>query len=206
MSYLIEKFEEAGYNKNILYNYDYSLKTHQSVALSGIEFYSYIKKNFGNQQIDIVSHSMGGLVGRYAAKVFLSKQIVHFVSLGSPNHGAINAGWCLWFPFIPACTPAVFDMINNSGFLSYLNSLSEIPSPTRYLTYRTPCDTYVAENSVPLTGARNERIDLCNAHNSLKQKTLSFDNFPFDFSPGVVEKFLEPILNFFTMRQSLKTF
>lgn len=113
---------------------------------------------------------MGGSVGRYAVKNCLQEQVVHFVSLGTPNHGALYADWCGFIEIVGVCTEAVFDMRQKSEFLLNLNKDNETPPPTLYLTYRTPCDSSVSEESVPLRGASSVRVNLCDAKLELEKR------------------------------------
>lgn len=154
-----------------VYLYYYGDSKEKISSLSN-QFRNWVERQFGDQQIDIVAHSMGSLVTRFAIKGYdgddgrteklhkpLQGQVSHWVSLAGPNHGAKGADAAVG----PAWPDAIRDMGASSYFLKALNSGDEAPLPTKYLTYRTPCDEKVSEGSVMLksNNVQNRRIDLC---------------------------------------------
>ncbi|MDW6064291.1 alpha/beta fold hydrolase [Streptomyces sp. FXJ1.4098] len=118
-------------------------------------------------QVDIVAHSMGSLLARFAVKYGdaddhiapLHSQVVHCVSLAGPNHGAKNE-WLRLFGETGFVGHQLFDVTPGSEFLKFINQSPEVSSGTKWLTYRTPGDEEVDEDSVPLNGADNRRTDL----------------------------------------------
>ncbi|MEU3752968.1 alpha/beta fold hydrolase [Streptomyces olivoreticuli] len=159
-----QKFKEAGYRDSEMHSYDYSGDDkRRTIPQLGKTFANWAQQNLGTQRFDVVAHSMGSLVTRHAIKQNLNgigSQVIHWVSLAGPNKGAKNANLCAGVA-PPLCTKAVVDMKYNSPFLRELNKAPQTPPPTRYMTYRTPCDEDVEEDRVMLDGADNRRIDLC---------------------------------------------
>ncbi|MFF8607136.1 esterase/lipase family protein [Streptomyces sp. NPDC015346] len=114
----------------------------------------------GATQVDIVSHSMGGLSSRhYLKNLGGTSKVDAWVSLGGPNHGTDTANSC----FDTSCT----EMRIGSSFLIDLNSGDETPGSSRYATWWSPCDTVInPDSSVSLSGAANSRT-ACLSHTGL---------------------------------------
>lgn len=93
----------------------------------GYEFAWMVADNYGSQTVDVVAHSMGGLVVRYAlAQVdnnhpdFPSTLNVDDVTtFGTPHGGSGYASWC-W-------TTQCGDMSYGSSFLSWLDTYGSNP-------------------------------------------------------------------------------
>ncbi len=48
-----------------------------------------VKRQFGVTKVDIVAHSMGGLISRFYMKQFGSDNVHQLIMLGTPNHGSL---------------------------------------------------------------------------------------------------------------------
>src|SRR5207302_748876 len=108
----------------------------------------------GAQRVDIVAHSMGGLVTRWYLK-FLggTGKVDHFVSFGSPHHGTVVAGLCSLV--LTSCK----EMQRNSDFLNELDSGDETPGDVEYTTLTSSCDELVLpHSSSALDGADNRDV------------------------------------------------
>ncbi|MDG9715433.1 triacylglycerol lipase [Streptomyces sp. DH24] len=114
----------------------------------------------GATEVDIVTHSMGGLSSRHYLKNFDgTSKVDAWVSLGGPNHGTDTANSC----FDTSCT----EMRPGSAFLTALNSGDETPGSPRYATWWSPCDAVInPDSSVSLSGAVNTRT-ACLSHSGL---------------------------------------
>ncbi len=99
--------------------------------------------------VDIVSHSMGGLSGRWYAK-FLGGStgaapiVAHYVSLGTPQYGLYAA--C----FLPTSNGG--QMCPWSSFLAQLNNGDDTPGLTSYTTIYSTTDGLVPTSSSRLDG------------------------------------------------------
>jgi pimeloyl-ACP methyl ester carboxylesterase len=69
--------------------FDYDCR--QTLAVSGDQLAQAIsEKSFGKRRVDIVGHSMGGLVARMAVLRHHLQNVVRIVTLATPNHGTIS--------------------------------------------------------------------------------------------------------------------
>ena len=97
------------------------------------------------RQVDIVAHSMGGLSSRWFVRFLRgSVDVVHYVSLGTPQHG-------LWL----ACLAPPDDggqMCPISSFLGRLDAGVDTPGPTRYTSIFSTGDGIVPTSSARLDG------------------------------------------------------
>lgn len=125
------------------------------------QFVNAVLAATGAGQVDLVSHSMGGLNTRYWVK-FLGgdARVDDWVNLGGPNHGTGAASLCFW-------ETSCFEMRAGSGFLSQLNSGDETPGTVQYTTIWSPCDEIInPDTSTVLSGATNVQVG-CVGHLSL---------------------------------------
>ncbi|MBZ0252506.1 MAG: hypothetical protein K8I02_04125 [Candidatus Methylomirabilis sp.] len=107
----------------------------------------------GAEQLDLVGHSLGGLVGRYFIKNLGGTRVVRtFVSITSPQHGTFT------ITPSPLNSCSMNQMMVGSPFLAALNAGDETPDSERirYLTIRGLNDLLVTPNTSPmLAGAVN---------------------------------------------------
>jgi len=193
-----------GYKSEELLAFDYS----QTSGDTGIESVAkdlgkYISDNSltsrsPDGKIDIVAHSMGGLVARYYLKNDGGTSTTkHLVTLGTPNHGTLAADAACATGI--KCDGQTKQMTTTSSFLKDLNSGSETPGPTQYATFRANvgdepaiagsgtgyCDGVVFGGTTSaLSGAAQNVVTGCIAHNDYpsnpwtKQKTLAVISDP----------------------------
>lgn len=188
-----------GYTSEELLAFDYSKQTPGDTSIETIadELGQYISTNnltsrSPDGKVDIVAHSMGGLVARYYLKNNGGASTTkHLVTLGAPNHGtrAADAACATGIK----CDGQTKEMTTTSDFLKGLNSGSETPGPTAYATFRANvgdesglagsgvdfCDGVVFGGATSaLLGAQNF-VAGCIAHNDYpsnpwtKEKTLA---------------------------------
>jgi triacylglycerol lipase len=113
---MISRFKRAGYPSDHLHYYTYN--TLPGVA-NGAEILkkkvAEVMKKTGKSKVDIISHSMGGLVSRYyMKKLGGAKNIDQIVNIATPHKGTI------WANLVPI-TQATRDMRPGSPLL---NSIS----------------------------------------------------------------------------------
>ncbi|MEV7931275.1 alpha/beta fold hydrolase [Kitasatospora sp. NPDC088779] len=170
--------ETQGYKESELHVYDYSKMTKPGqtnppnpgidhIAAGFAREVNEIAKTSPDGKVDIVAHSMGGLVARaYIKNLGGAEKVKHFVSMGSPHHGTIVAdvgvGASEAVRAIGAflgdhnilvgyakelaenCDFQCHDMASGSAFLRSLNSGDEAPHGAdgypRYTTFRSNID------------------------------------------------------------------
>ena len=156
----IADFKADGYTDSELYAWSYSwgqsnVTTAQQLATK----VQSVLAATGAAKVDLVTHSMGPLSGRYYLKNLGGTAYVDdFVSVAGTNHGTSLAGWCAWL--YTSCA----QMNTGSSFLTALNSGDETPGSVSYASYWSNCDEYLDPDSTALlNGATNVGVG-CIAH------------------------------------------
>ncbi|MCP2168692.1 esterase/lipase family protein [Goodfellowiella coeruleoviolacea] len=152
-------FLAAGYSSNELYSYEYNYNASNQASAAGLAtFVNQVRSRTGASKVDIVNHSMGGMVSRWYVKQLGGHQYVsHWASLAGANHGTTFASSCVIFP---SCV----EMLPGSSFLNTLNSGDETPGSTRYATWYSPCDgVIIPYTSTRVDGAENNLV-ACQNH------------------------------------------
>lgn len=155
------RVREYGYGSDELYAFDYSAFTPGDTSLMTIadKLEKYIADNeltkkSPDGKIDLVAHSMGGLVARaYLKQNEGHRDTAHLVTYATPNHGTNPADWGCGIGI--QCDGQVKSMTRGSAFLTWLNSGSEIPGNTRYATFRSN----IGDELIINVGSAN--TDLC---------------------------------------------
>ncbi|QLE70717.1 alpha/beta hydrolase [Streptomyces rectiverticillatus] len=145
-------FRSAGYQDGELFSYAYDFLASNEASARGLAgFVAKVKKDTGAQQVDIVNHSMGGLVSLwYAKELGGAADIKHMASLAGSNHGTYTAGLCT------VVSPSCREMTPGSAFLGRLASGDETPGAVDYRTWYSPCDGVINPfTSTVLDGAVN---------------------------------------------------
>ncbi|MFE9689965.1 lipase family alpha/beta hydrolase [Micromonospora sp. NPDC005806] len=118
-----------------------------------------IRAATGAAKVDLVTHSEGGLVGRWYVK-FLggAAKVDHYLSLGSPQYGTYVAN-IINFLGLGSCAGIVAcqQMATGSSFLADLNGGDDTPGAVRWTTVRTWQDELVipVDNAALADGATN---------------------------------------------------
>ncbi|MEJ7832012.1 MAG: alpha/beta fold hydrolase [Nocardioides sp.] len=154
-------FEQDGYAADELFAWDYD--TSQSNATTAEQLKRYVDQvlaQTGADQVDIVTHSMGGLSSRHYLKNLGGQpKVDDWVSIGGPNHGTVWA-WGCWQTSCQQMRPG-------SSFLTALNRGDETPGSPSYYTFWSYCDEVITpDESTILSGAVNSRVG-CVGHLSL---------------------------------------
>ncbi|MDV6012251.1 alpha/beta fold hydrolase [Haloechinothrix sp. LS1_15] len=159
-SSMMADFRGDGYPDEYLYAWDYD--TTQSNETTAHEFAEVVDEHLdrtGADQVDVVTHSMGGLSTRWYMKFLDGDETVStWVSLAGPNNGTYVASWC------SLAHQSCRDMQPGSDFLSELNAGDPTPGSADYGTWWSRCDgIIVPARSTVLDGAENHRA-WCTGH------------------------------------------
>ena len=113
----------------------------------------------GEDQVDIVAHSMGGLAVRLVLASETQRRVRRVVFLATPHRGTVMAlfGW----------GDGATEMVPGSEFLERLNKVSPPHDASEILALRSPLDLVVIpSDSAVLPGVRNEEV-CCPTHQGL---------------------------------------
>lgn len=152
-------FLANGYSAGELYAYQYDwTQSNKSSAAGLAAFVRQVLATTGARQVDIVNHSMGGLVSDWYVKELGGQPYVrHLASIAGANHGTTYAGSCLVYA---SCV----EMFPGSSFLTTVNAGDETPGDTAYATWYSPCDGIIIPyTSTELSGAANHLVP-CQTH------------------------------------------
>ena len=170
-------FRAHGYSVSETWAYGYNWTTDNKANARGLaSFVAQVRTRTGAAQVDIVNHSMGGLVtGWYVNRLGGQPYVRHVASIAGANHGTTAAYACIAFT---SCQ----QMVPGSQFIRDYTAGDETPGATRYATWYSPCDGVILPyTSTPLSGATNNFV-LCQNH-------LAFIADPFVL--GAVRTFLQ---------------
>jgi triacylglycerol lipase len=152
-------FRAAGYTNNDLYAYEYNSYGDNVANAQGLATYvNQVRSRTGAAKVDIVNHSMGGMVSLwYVKQLGGSAYVRRLASLAGANHGTTWAGACSAFTTCQQMYPG-------SSFLRTLATGDETPGSVRYATWYSPCDGIIIPyNSTVLGGATNNYV-ACESH------------------------------------------
>ncbi|MEV0901099.1 alpha/beta fold hydrolase [Actinoplanes sp. NPDC049802] len=152
-------FRAGGYAGSELFAYEYNSYGNNITNAQGLAGYvSQVRARTGASQVDIVNHSMGGLVSLWYVKQLGGAQYVRrLASIAGANHGTTYAGACLVYVTCQQMYPG-------SSFINTLSAGDETPGSTRYATWYSPCDGIIIPyTSTVLSGATNNYV-ACETH------------------------------------------
>ncbi|BBH68464.1 lipase [Actinoplanes sp. OR16] len=155
----ISVFRAGGYASSELFAYEYNSYGNNITNAQGLATYvSQVRARTGAAQVDIVNHSMGGLVSQYYLKVLGGNQYVrHLASIAGANHGTTYASACLIYVTCQQMYPG-------SSFIGTITAGDETPGSTKYGTWYSPCDGIIIPyTSTVLSGATNNYV-ACQTH------------------------------------------
>lgn len=155
----IAVFEAAGYSSSELYAFSYnSYGDNKTNAASLASYVNQVKSQTGAAKVDIVNHSMGGLVSDwYLHELGGTANVAHLASIAGANHGTTAAYACTAFI---TCQ----QMVPGSSYIQQVTSGDETPGPTAYATWYSPCDGVINPyTSTRLNGATNNLV-ACQTH------------------------------------------
>ncbi|GJF30951.1 lipase [Kitasatospora sp. NE20-6] len=155
----LSAFASGGYSSSQLFTFDYNFNQSNKISAAQLgTFVDQVRAKTGSDKVDIVNHSMGGLVTRwYVKQLGGHAKVAHWASLAGANHGTTYAGACLVYP---SCQ----EMYPGSSFLATLNSGDETPGTTSYRTWLSPCDGVILPyTSTAVSGGTNTTV-ACQTH------------------------------------------
>jgi triacylglycerol esterase/lipase EstA (alpha/beta hydrolase family) len=131
------------------FNY-FSFQPIETSAKSLSVFIDRVVAHTGSQEIDLVCHSLGGLVARtYVDMMGGHRYVKRVVTLGTPHCGVSYAN--------PRLGPSVRDMHAETGFVVRLG-LAPLPSSVSYLSIYSTHDNIVYPGSASCLGKRGTDI------------------------------------------------
>jgi triacylglycerol lipase len=149
-----------GWTSGQLFEFNYNTSQSNRTSASQLRtFVNNVRSQTGASEVDLVNHSMGGLVTRWYVQMLGGNETLDdVVSLAGANHGTTSANACL---FLISC----LEMRPGSIFLDDLaEDGDETPDPARYATFYSPCDGVINPyTSTLLSGAQNTNVG-CVSH------------------------------------------
>ncbi|WP_106399217.1 esterase/lipase family protein [Actinocorallia populi] len=159
-------FREGGYSDTELFAYEYDSHGDNRINAQGLAaFVADVLVRTGASQVDVVNHSMGGLVSLwYLGQLDGTAKVRRLASLAGANHGTKTAAACLIYV---SCR----QMYPESPFIKTITSGDETPGATGYATWYSPCDAVIVPyTSTALDGAANNEVR-CRTHPGLLRAT-----------------------------------
>ncbi|MFD3455370.1 esterase/lipase family protein [Streptomyces sp. NPDC058691] len=152
-------FVSAGYSRGELFAYEYNWSQSNKTSAAGLASYvRQVLSRTGATKVDIVNHSMGGLVTQwYLTQLGGTSSVRRVASVAGANHGTTYASACVIYT---SCV----EMLPGSSFVRTISSGDETPGSTVYATWYSPCDGIIIPyTSTPLSGATNHLV-ACTTH------------------------------------------
>jgi pimeloyl-ACP methyl ester carboxylesterase len=119
-----------------------------------------VKARTGAKQVDIIGHSMGGLISRYYIKnLGGEKNVSRLIQLATPNHGTIVA--------LAGPGKGADQMHPGSDFLNELNATDETPGAIAYTSIRGGLDEIVIPHDSPILDGADNQFCRFAAHGSI---------------------------------------
>ncbi len=116
-----------------------------------------LTKRLGIEQIDILAHSMGGLIALYGLKKLdLAPRVRRLVTVGTPFHGTYAAAAGL--PIFALVSQSLRQMLPNSAFLRDLHA-GPLPRGVEIYSVAARNDLLAPANRAALEGATNVMVE-----------------------------------------------
>jgi triacylglycerol lipase len=142
---LRDRLRSAGYDVTVLVYPDYGLGDIRTNSQRLANTIASVRSRTGAAKVDLVAHSMGGLVSRYYIKNLGGAATVDsLIMMGTPNYGTSLANVASFLTFgscvgIDACN----QMAAGSSFLKDLNAGDDTIGSVRYTSIATSVDLVV---------------------------------------------------------------
>lgn len=150
---LIKTLENAGYKTGenlFVYNYDWRKPIDEITN----EFSNYLSKTFGSlpaTPINIIGHSLGGLIGRTYAQKIHTVPISRLITLGSPNMG-VSQTYYLWeggdLHLLSPAQRLLLGLIFTAKQSKYSTTLSLVREQAPVIKDLLPTYNYLVENGI----------------------------------------------------------
>jgi pimeloyl-ACP methyl ester carboxylesterase len=132
-----------GFRQVLFFNYRSSL----GVERGAIALRDYLRRHVRGGRIDLVCHSLGGLVARvYLQQLRGARRVDHCITLATPHQGTYNSYW--------VASQVGRDLRPDSLLLSRLEASRHRASPVRFLSIVAGSDNLV----VPRVFAAHEEV------------------------------------------------
>jgi len=130
--YMSDKFKDYGF---VTFNAEYYRGADQTIDDQSVQLAIYIAKELDHQKqsgikskvVDIIAHSMGGLIARnflYNAELNSEKHVRKLITVGTPHHGVNSLGYYAGkagSQYLSKHKGAIEQLYERSAFLSRLN-------------------------------------------------------------------------------------
>jgi triacylglycerol esterase/lipase EstA (alpha/beta hydrolase family) len=152
---LAARLRDAGYDVTMLVYPDYGFGDIHANAVRLANLVSSVRARTGAARVDLVAHSMGGLVSRdYVKNLGGSATVDSLIMMGTPNYGTSVANIASFFLLgdcagITACQ----QMARGSSYLAALNAGDDTIGSVRYTSIATKVDEVVVPYSTAFLAA-----------------------------------------------------
>ncbi len=160
------------------------------------ELVEFVRNVTGKQEVDIVAHSMGGLVTRAYIDAYGDDSLGKIVLVGTPNKGvpARLLYLCKFFGGQMECD----DMYRNSAFMNYMNEEATLPEKEVHMIVGEGCSTF-GEDGDGIVHTSSAVLDFAENHFFTGSCEL-IDNFHRDMIkpskyPEIYEKIMGVLLS-----------
>ncbi len=142
---LRDRLRAAGYTVEIFTMPDYGMGDIHTNAARLAQFVDGVRARTGAARVDLVGHSMGGLVSRdYVKTLGGAAEVDSLIMLGTPNYGTVVANIADFFG-LGSCIGIVGcqEMVTGSDYLKALNAGDDTVGSVRYTAISTVFDELV---------------------------------------------------------------
>lgn len=145
---LIKSLQDLGYEQDkTLFIFDYDWRLSNDVSAARLR--DFINRHIPSGKLDIVAHSMGGIVSRlYMANYGGDTRVRRFITLGTPHRGSLDvlrfadSGWNWWKDAMGGGLTAI-----RATFLSFPSVFEMLPSYDGCCVLRPPAGSSNEKNT-----------------------------------------------------------
>jgi pimeloyl-ACP methyl ester carboxylesterase len=150
-----------------------------------------VKQATGAQQVDLVVHSMGGMISRYYIdRLMQERDVAQLIMLGTPHNGTdcanLPASLNLYIPASLEIRPSYMRGVFNSQITHRRGvQFYELAGTSIIEAFKSPCSDVPTDIAVSLASAQGIPLNL---------KTISLLHTDLNVSKQVFESFVKPLL------------